>query len=440
MRANKYMIRRGPDSTRAVGYGDIVLLHNLLHISGEQAYPQPVANETESIIALFNGEIYNFKDIAPDADSDTQCIIQAYLMYGDAFAKHLDGEFAIVLWDRESDKIIVTSDVFMTKPLFISITFDEIGVATYQSALDELGFKDISMFRPNMSIVLDISNPDSIRIASTSSVYEFNLDQYKTTFDDWESAFFESVRKRGTHGNANLKENMFVTLSSGYDSGAITLALNRLNIPYASYTSYKNEDKDVLHNRLLSNRLSSCTHAFQVQEITDIDHNNESAILFELAEPFVYVHDDMPGQRIPMWLDGGAKALSFICRQMTDYNYRVCLSGSGADEIMTDYGFQGNKMYHHSQFGGMFPKDLKTIFPWSKFYDDTQRSYLFKDEFVCGAYHIEGRYPFLDPVVVQEYINIDHSVKNKTYKAPLAFLFEKYKYPYETDTKRGFNI
>ena len=38
-----------------------------------------------------------------------------------------------------------------------------------------------------------------------------------------------------------------------------------------------------------------------------------------------------------------------------------------ADEIISDYGFNGKKIYSHSEFGGKFPKNLKTIFPWKKF-------------------------------------------------------------------------
>lgn len=437
-RANRYMARRGPDTTNAVGVGDAILMHNLLHIAGSTPIAQPIADESENIIVLFNGEIFNFRDFTPDAESDSASIIHAYLAHGPTFAKHLDGEFAIVLWDRTLNKLIVTSDTFMTKPLHISVTKTEIGVASYKSALTELEFENPIMFRPNTTQVYDVSDLEDIRLEATHQVHDFDLRQYKTDTDDWANAFMAAVRKRATHGNT--ANSMFVNLSSGYDSGSIALALNLQQLPYASFSSFKLEDPKVLNSRLVSNRLASCSYAFQVAQITDMDRSYEAYQIKEIAEPFIYVHEDAPGYKTALHDDGGAKAMNYICRYMSSQGYRVVLSGSGADEIMSDYGFRGNRISYHSQFGGVFPEDLSSIFPWRKFYDDSQRSYLFKDEFVAGAHAIEGRYPFLDPQVVQEYLSLSYTVKNKTYKAPIHDFLTKYDYPFAMNSKCGFNI
>ena len=50
------------------------------------------------------------------------------------------------------------------------------------------------------------------------------------------------------------------------------------------------------------------------------------------------------------------------------------------------------EIYSHSTFGGLFPKNLKDVFPWNSFYDSAQYSYLGKEENVSGAFGIEGRY------------------------------------------------
>ena len=73
-------------------------------------------------------------------------------------------------------------------------------------------------------------------------------------------------------------------------------------------------------------------------------------------------------------------------------------------EILSDYGFAGEKWCPQSSFGGLFPDNLSTIFPWAEFFLSTQRDYLHKEEHVAGAHGVEARYPFLDPRVVQEYI------------------------------------
>ena len=109
--------------------------------------------------------------------------------------------------------------------------------------------------------------------------------------------------------------------------------------------------------------------------------------------------------------DGGALGLAILCKEMSRKGFNVIISGGGADEIISDYGFNGEKFYSHSEFGGKFPKNLESIFPWKKFYGDSQRSYLKKDEMVAGLYGIEGRYPFLDLKVIQEFLNLSSGFK-----------------------------
>ena len=87
--------------------------------------------------------------------------------------------------------------------------------------------------------------------------------------------------------------------------------------------------------------------------------------------------------------------LGFICQLASKEGYKIYLSGQGADEIISDYGHNGNKFYPHSQFGGLFPDELQSVFPWRSFYGGSQFAYINKEECIAGAYGIETRYPFL---------------------------------------------
>ena len=101
---------------------------------------------------------------------------------------------------------------------------------------------------------------------------------------------------------------------------------------------------------------------------------------------------------------------------------------------------------NHSCFKGVFPNDLSDILDndpnkdmiWKSFYHGTMRDYLMKDEIISGLHGIEGRYPFLDKNVVQEFLNLSIELKNK-YKGPLEEIFKRYDYPFE-HKKIGFNI
>jgi asparagine synthetase B (glutamine-hydrolysing) len=127
-----------------------------------------------------------------------------------------------------------------------------------------------------------------------------------------------------------------------------------------------------------------------------------------------------------------------ICDQARSEGFKIYLSGSGADEIISDYGYGGNKIFPHSNFGGLFPEDLSTIFPWASFYGSTMQSYLAKEEYVSGSYGIEGRYPFLDRDVVQEFLWLTADLKNSKYKSCIDEYLMRNQYPYQAGVKTGF--
>jgi asparagine synthetase B (glutamine-hydrolysing) len=393
--------------------------------------------QKDGCILLFNGEIYNWKDFGFNVNNDTECIIPLYRKYGFTFTKYLDGEYSIVIHDKANNLLIATTDAFMTKPLFSTWNrdTDELGFASYKSALENVS-QDVRMAEPNTTIVWDLNTK---KIVHTHRIIDWDLCPKNRTEMEamaaWEIAFESAVKKRALHGG-----KMFLPLSSGYDSGCIALALERLDIKYDTFSTSGRENIDVLRQRLKRGKIhGTLENVFFTKGLSAHD-TLMSRIIAERCEPWTYVHDDGIGRPLFMYEDGGAKALCYICIQMSELKYRVLLSGSGADELYSDYGFQGVKLYHHSQFGGLWPEDLTTIFPWNKFYDDTQRSYLFKDDFITGGFSIEGRYPFLDPEVVQEWLWMPSSMKNKGYKYPLSYYLQKYGYPYDAYQKIGFSL
>jgi asparagine synthetase B (glutamine-hydrolysing) len=409
----------------------MIFLHNLLHICGNDAVKQPLISGESGIVLLYNGEIYNYNK---DLHSDTYSIIPAYLAHGEkSFIRQFDGEFALLLYDQDARKIIYSTDVFMTKPLHVAKNGngDLLGVATYASSLSSL--KDdgaiISMANPNEVVSYDLNK----KVYTTYAIKQWNLNQVDESWSHWEVAFENAVRKR----IPNVP--YFVCLSSGYDSGAICLALNRLGQQgkYATISSFKGENEAILKKRISLNN----TISYVVDSSSSSSYTSSSfAKKWNEIEPLTFLHQDYPGQIAPLQLnqDGGAQGMNRLAGQMRAQGYLVSLSGSGADEIISDYGFAGEKWYAHSEFGGLFPEDLKSIFPWKKFYHDTQRSYLFKDEMVCGAHGVEGRYPFLDVELVQKFLNTSAAIKNEAYKAPILSYLKKYNYPFDEGVKKGF--
>ena len=63
-----------------------------------------------------------------------------------------------------------------------------------------------------------------------------------------------------------------------------------------------------------------------------------------------------------------------------------------------------------------------------------------KEEYVSGSFGLEGRYPYLDKNVVQEFLSLDHRLKNSKYKAPIFNYLTEHGFPVQENEKRGFSL
>lgn len=425
---NRFIRLRGPDYTQVAQREGLTFIHNLLSISGAFTI-QPFTDG--DITALFNGEIYNYRQFG-DFASDGLCLIPCYRELGALFTQAFDGEFAIILADFKQRCVIISTDVFATKPLYVAIEGNHFGVSSYPSALLAAGFSSTSKLAANKIFRIDLDHPELIDIGT---VYEFSRKQYRRDYDGWMEAFEIAVRKRAL----GCREKLFIGLSSGYDSGAISCALNRLNVPYHAYSVIGKE-----HGEILAQRASLMAPTSQHHYITpELDIRTRARDYIDRnVEPIYYrtysAQGDYNEFNLKLHDDSGATGLSMVCEAARQDNCKIYLSGQGADEIISDYGFSGQRIYPHSNFGGLFPANLDDIFPWPSFYGSSQESYLMKDEHVSGAYGIEGRYPFLDKRVVQEFLALDHRLKNSKYKSALRAYLEATGYPSMFDVKIGF--
>lgn len=453
--ANVLNKKRGPDATSRVDLHGWMVLHNLLWMTG-QFTQQPFVEKVDrsELAAVFNGEIYNYRELLPGFSpaSDGAVLLPAYRTWGLEFGKRLDGEFAIVILDISSKRLVMLTDPFGTKPLFFGSAGERFAAASYRSVLLGLGFEetDIHMAEPNTLYVASFAELRELwrmsrgQSAGTEEscgatarqcgrprplppwpfvmhfpVTEWNLTQHKERTDDWIVAFHRAVAKR-TRG---LIWPAFVGLSSGYDSGAIQLALDLQQVPHHTFTVRGVENMSVVARRV---RRSSHAIASTIS-LSREDYARQQRWISRNAEPFVY--EDHQFQDFGVINDQASVGLGLILRRCVERGVKVYFSGHGADETISRYVTSPPLQ---------FPDDLASIFPWPGFYYGSMRNYLMKEETLAGAYGMETRYPFLDREVVQEFLALSASVKSSAYKRPILDLFQQHAYPFRAGEKLPF--
>ncbi len=140
------MVHRGPDDEGFFEYSEpaLYLANRRLSIIDVAGGKQPVYSEDRNVVAVQNGEIYNFRELRQDLESkghifnsrtDSEVIPHLYEEYGEEFPKHLDGMFAIALWDSSSRKLILARDHVGIKPLYIRQSGKELAFASEVKAL-----------------------------------------------------------------------------------------------------------------------------------------------------------------------------------------------------------------------------------------------------------------------------------------------------------------
>lgn len=424
--AHSKISNRGPDYTNQVLYKNINFVHFLLHLTGEPTY-QPIIED--NIVCIFNGEIYNYKEILPTAKSDSYSIIEAYKKYDEDFIKYIDGEFAIVLIDFNKNKLFMVSDVFKTKPLFYQIN-DDIVISSYESVCKTIKEQVYHNIGPNEVVVYDLEARKLIKIYS---VNRFDIKQYKSSYDDYISAFEKAVLKRYPEKSIPL-----ITLSSGLDSGAIACCLNKYKKEAIYVTIPKNENLQVINDR---KKILGDSHF--LLDLSEEDKKYWFNNLTENCEPFIWDWTHNPKVNC---IDDGFKMGSMLAKsKIIDFtkkynsDIRVSYSGIGADEIMARNAFYGRGWGNVD----IFPKDLSKVYPWHNFFYGTMDNYLKGEEYIGGCYGFENRYPFCDKNVVQEFLwlnpELKNSYKGSIYKPAILYYLDKENFPYH-DKKFGFNV
>jgi asparagine synthase (glutamine-hydrolysing) len=144
-RMQNRLVHRGPDGEGEFVAAGVALGHRRLSIIDIDGGRQPIFNETGSVAVIFNGEIYNFRELAVDLTkrghrlvtrSDSEVIAHAWEEWGEFCVERFNGMFAFAIWDADREVLFLARDRCGEKPLYYTMTAD--GLVVFASELGAL--------------------------------------------------------------------------------------------------------------------------------------------------------------------------------------------------------------------------------------------------------------------------------------------------------------
>lgn len=124
---SEVLVHRGPDDEGYYAEGSAGLGFRRLAIIDLAGGRQPMCNEDGNVWTVFNGEIYNFRDLRKDLEShghvfktmsDTEVLVHGYEEWGNDVVNRLRGMFAFAIWDKKAKKMLLARDRLGKKPLY----------------------------------------------------------------------------------------------------------------------------------------------------------------------------------------------------------------------------------------------------------------------------------------------------------------------------------
>lgn len=343
---------RGPDSEGFFIHNNIGLGHRRLMIIDLNDGHQPMFNEDNSIVVVYNGEIYNFKEIKNDlinkghifkTNCDTEIIVHAYEEYGLDCPNHFRGMFGFAIYDKNKDEIFIVRDRLGIKPIYyyhdndIFIFGSEIKSITKAlssrlpvnyKAIDfyiSLGYVpgDITLFNginklpPGHSLTIKNNNLEINEYWDLCAYSPINI-----SFDDAQEQLLNLLKESiDIRLMADVPLGAF--LSGGLDSSSVVALMSEIiDQPVKTFSVGYRDDpasSELEYARIVSKHFNTDHHEFILESEDFFESIN--LLLHFTEEPIV---------------ESAAIALYQLSRLAREH-VTVILSGEGGDEILAGY-------------------------------------------------------------------------------------------------------
>ena len=347
------LAHRGPDGEGFWHDAHASLCHRRLAIIDRAGGHEPMPNEDGTVWLVFNGEIYNYRDVRPLLQSrghvfrtvsDTEVILHAYEEFGPACVDRLDGMFAFVIYDSKRRELFAARDRLGKKPLFYTVND---GVFAFSSELPSLGhapgwrgdldltalegYLSLGYFLAPHTIYRDVwklppghwlrIRNGAVETRKYWDVTEFDTDDRP---DDELLKTIDETLRAAVHSRLESDVPLGAFLSGGIDSGLVVSYMaealgDRLVTTTVGFGEVEHNELEAA--ALVANHFGSQHHAEVIEPRLD---EVIGPVVDRLGEPMA------DSSAIPTWYVSRAAK-----RHVT-----VALSGDGGDESWAGYDFR----------------------------------------------------------------------------------------------------
>ena len=344
------IVHRGPDSDGYYVDEDCALGFRRLSIIDLSGGTQPIYNEDNSLAIIFNGEIYNYKEIKEElvkkghkfrTESDTEVLIHGYEEYKEGVLDKLRGMFAFVIYDTRDKSLFGARDFYGIKPLYYYKDDNEfmfgseiksfLGHPSFKKELNRDMLKQYLTFQYSVGEDTFFKNVYKLRPGHYFKYHDGELKIVKyyelkinnddsKSLDEWKDIIRKELNESiKYHKVSDVEVGSF--LSSGVDSSIVATLSDVDKTFTVGYDNKKYSEID--YAKELSDKIG-------VKNISKKISKEEYFKKF----PMIQYYMDEP------LADASAVALYFVANTASKH-VKVALSGEGADEI-----FGGYNIYH----------------------------------------------------------------------------------------------